>query len=81
MKNSLRTAAINPIEELKKRISVLKPNLPANYRTIFFEENPQYDNHKGVALLNNVLYLKSTDVFITDALEEIVERKNKMRAV
>ncbi len=70
----IKTKRINPeIENLRVRVSNAVGKLPRGWKNKFFEKHPEFDNNKGIALLNRVIYLTSTDIAITEKIEELVE--------
>jgi hypothetical protein len=85
-KNSVKTPNLtfigdNPSEHrrrLKERVIMAKRNLPKNWREILVKKYPVYDKLGMANLVNNVFFLKSTDISLTNIIEEISkEHKNK----
>ena len=64
-----------PKNEYKERIQAIKPQLKQikGYRKLLFGRYPEYNNLEGTYLLDNAVRLKTTDVQLTERLEEIVK--------
>lgn len=60
---------------LKQKIRVIKPKLGSikNWKTIFIEKNPQYNNKYNLELLSRVVSLRVVDQEMTDLLESFIE--------
>jgi len=70
MENQLRRS---PDCFYKVRVQKIRARLPKNIRSIVCEKHPEYNCLKGIALLNNVLTMKSSDVYLTEILEDIAQ--------
>ena len=68
MKSQIRQS---PNESYKARVKAVKRSLPKNVRDIIYERFPQYSKPDGVSLINNVLTGSSSDVALTEILEQI----------
>lgn len=60
-------------EILKNRIKVCKKLLPNNWRQLIIIIAPEYDSLKGARLMDNVFKLRSSDLRLTELIEQIVE--------
>ena len=60
-------------EILKNRIRVCKKKLPNNWRQLIIILAPEYDSLKGARLMDNVFKLRSSDLRLTELIEQIVE--------
>jgi hypothetical protein len=58
-------------EILKSRIKVCKKNLPNNWRQQIIVLAPEYDSLKGARLMDNVFKLRSSDLRLTELIEQI----------
>ncbi len=56
---------------LKERLKRILRTLPENWKTILFEKHPEYNNYKGVTLIANIIYFRSSDATLTQILEDI----------
>ncbi|MES2517847.1 MAG: hypothetical protein V4585_07045 [Bacteroidota bacterium] len=56
---------------LKSRIKACKEFLPNNWRQKIIELAPEYDSLKGVRLMDNVFKLRSSDLRLTELIEQI----------
>lgn len=59
--------------ELKSRVIQVKPKLPENYKQLFFERYPEYNNYEGFKKFDRVVYIHSSDKDITEKLEELAK--------
>lgn len=59
------------IENLRKRVEDIKPQLPQNWRHILITTHPKYDCLRGIHLIGNVYKGRSTDEELTEILEKI----------
>lgn len=59
-------------EILKNRIKVCKKLLPNNWRQLIIKLAPEYDSLKGARLMDNVFKLRSSDLRLTELIEQIV---------
>lgn len=60
-------------EILKNRIKACKNLLPNNWRQQIVHIAPEYDSLKGARLMDNVFKLRSSDLRLTDLMEQIVK--------
>lgn len=60
-------------EILKNRIKACKNLLPNNWRQQIINVAPEYDSLKGARLMDNVFKLRSSDLRLTELIEEIVK--------
>ncbi len=60
-------------ELLKNRIKSCKGFLPNNWRQQIINIAPEYDSLKGARLMDNVFKLRSSDLRLTELIEEIVK--------
>ena len=60
-------------EILKNRIKACKNFLPNNWRQQIINIAPEYDSLKGARLMDNVFKLRSSDLRLTELIEEIVK--------
>ena len=60
-------------EILKNRIKACKNSLPNNWRQQIINIAPEYDSLKGARLMDNVFKLRSSDLRLTELIEEIVK--------
>ena len=58
-------------EILKNRIKVCKTVLPNNWRQQIIVLAPEYDSLKGARLMDNVFKLRSSDLRLTELIEQI----------
>lgn len=58
-------------EILKNRVRVCKKNLPNNWRQQIIVIAPEYDSLKGARLMDNVFKLRSSDLRLTELIEQI----------
>ena len=58
-------------EILKNRIDVCKKVLPNNWRQQIIVLAPEYDSLKGARLMDNVFKLRSSDLRLTELIEQI----------
>lgn len=58
-------------EILKNRIRVCKKILPNNWRQLIIILAPEYDSLKGARLMDNVFKLRSSDLRLTELIEQI----------
>jgi hypothetical protein len=58
-------------EILKNRIKVCKKVLPNNWRQQIIVLAPEYDSLKGARLMDNVFKLRSSDLRLTELIEQI----------
>ena len=58
-------------EILKNRIKVCKRVLPNNWRQQIIVIAPEYDSLKGARLMDNVFKLRSSDLKLTELIEQI----------
>jgi hypothetical protein len=58
-------------EILKNRIRVCKKRLPNNWRQLIIILAPEYDSLKGARLMDNVFKLRSSDLRLTELIEQI----------
>jgi hypothetical protein len=69
-------------EILKNRIRICKKLLPNNWRQLIIRLAPEYDSLKGARLMDNVFKLRSSDLRLTELIEQIVANpmaeENKM---
>ncbi|MCU0467662.1 MAG: hypothetical protein MUF58_03600 [Arcicella sp.] len=63
-------------EILKNRIKACKPFLPNNWRQKIIKIAPEYDSLKGARLMDNVFKLRSSDLRLTELIEQIVNVKS-----
>lgn len=61
-------------EILKNRIKICKKLLPNNWRQLVVNLAPEYDSLKGARLMDNVFKLRSSDLRLTELIEEIVTK-------
>ena len=59
-------------EILKNRIKACKNFLPNNWRQQIINIAPEYDSLKGARLMDNVFKLRSSDLRLTELIEQIV---------
>ena len=59
-------------EILKNRIKACKNLLPNNWRQQIIQIAPEYDSLKGARLMDNVFKLRSSDLRLTELIEDIV---------
>jgi hypothetical protein len=59
-------------EILKNRIKACKNLLPNNWRQQIVNIAPEYDSLKGARLMDNVFKLRSSDLRLTELIEQIV---------
>ena len=59
-------------EILKNRIKACKNLLPNNWRQQIINIAPEYDSLKGARLMDNVFKLRSSDLRLTELIEQIV---------
>jgi len=59
-------------EILKNRIRICKKLLPNNWRQLIVILAPEYDSLKGARLMDNVFKLRSSDLRLTELIEQIV---------
>jgi len=59
-------------EILKNRIRICKKLLPKNWRQLIVILAPEYDSLKGARLMDNVFKLRSSDLRLTELIEQIV---------
>jgi hypothetical protein len=64
----------------RNRIRAVKPTLPRAWREIFFSHYPDYEKGALRRKLENVFACSSSDVFITETLEQINSAQLKMKA-
>ncbi len=78
--NITKTDFLYTRDNLRNRIKQIKYHLPKNYSKMLRQKYPEYQTSEGINLVKNVVGLRSTDVKITEILEEIVteflENKN-----
>lgn len=60
-------------EILKNRIKACKNLLPNNWRQQIIHIAPEYDSLKGARLMDNVFKLRSSDLRLTELIEQIVK--------
>lgn len=60
-------------EILKSRIKACKNLLPNNWRQQIISIAPEYDSLKGARLMDNVFKLRSSDLRLTELVEQIVK--------
>jgi hypothetical protein len=60
-------------EILKNRIKACKNLLPNNWRQQIINIAPEYDSLKGARLMDNVFKLRSSDLRLTELIEQIVK--------
>jgi hypothetical protein len=60
-------------EILKNRIKACKNLLPNNWRQQIINVAPEYDSLKGARLMDNVFKLRSSDLRLTELIEQIVK--------
>ena len=58
-------------EILKNRIKLCKEILPNNWRQQIIVLAPEYDSLKGARLMDNVFKLRSSDLKLTELIEQI----------
>ena len=58
-------------EILKNRVKEYKKNLPNNWRQQIIYHAPEYDSLKGARLMDNVFKLRSSDLRLTELIEQI----------
>jgi hypothetical protein len=58
-------------EILKNRINACKEFLPNNWRQQIILIAPEYDSLKGARLMDNVFKLRSSDLRLTELIEQI----------
>lgn len=58
-------------EILKNRIKLCKMILPNNWRQQIIVLAPEYDSLKGARLMDNVFKLRSSDLKLTELIEQI----------
>lgn len=68
MKKQLRQS---PNDMYRARVEKVKPFLPKNFREIIFEKFPEYNTSSNSNLIMNVLAGRSSDVRLTEILEQI----------
>jgi hypothetical protein len=61
-------------EILKNRIKVCKKVLPNNWRQQIIILAPEYDSLKGARLMDNVFKLRSSDLRLTELIEQIASQ-------
>ena len=76
MKNPLRQS---PKESFNERVKVIKPLLPKNLRAIIYANFPKYNTPSGAILINNVLMGRSSDVALTQILEQIARSNSSFQ--
>lgn len=59
-------------EILKNRVRACKMVLPNNWRHQIIILAPEYDSLKGARLMDNVFKLRSSDLKLTELMEQIV---------
>ena len=60
-------------EILKNRIKACKNFLPNNWRQQIINIAPEYDSLKGARLMDNVFKLRSSDLRLTELIEEMIK--------
>jgi hypothetical protein len=60
-------------EILKSRINACKEFLPNNWRQQIILIAPEFDSLRGARLMDNVFKLRSSDLRLTELIEQIVE--------
>ncbi len=60
-------------EILKNRVEFCKKKLPNNWRQQIIVIAPEYDSLKGARLMDNVFKLRSSDLRLTELIEQIAE--------
>jgi hypothetical protein len=60
-------------EILKNRIKACKNLLPNNWRQQIINIAPEYDSLKGARLMDNVFKLRSSDLRLTELIEQIIK--------
>jgi hypothetical protein len=68
-------------EILKCRIKVCKKSLPNNWRQQIIVLAPEYDSLKGARLMDNVFKLRSSDLRLTELIEQIATDFNLQEIV
>ncbi|MDZ7898106.1 MAG: hypothetical protein U5N85_08770 [Arcicella sp.] len=63
-------------EILKNRIKACKNFLPSNWRQQIINVAPEYDSLKGARLMDNVFKLRSSDLRLTELIEQIVKSQS-----
>jgi hypothetical protein len=53
------------------RIKAVREFLPKNWRTILFEEYPEYDTKVGYNFVHNVINMRTADIYLTEKIEQI----------
>lgn len=56
-----------------REIAELKPRLPKDWKTRFFQKYPAYDSYRGGILLHHVINGNSTDSTVLTGIREIVK--------
>lgn len=64
-------------EILKDRIKACKNILPNNWRQQIIILAPEYDSLKGARLMDNVFKLRSSDLKLTELIEQIATNQIK----
>lgn len=59
-------------EILKNRIKACKVLLPNNWRQQIINIAPEYDSLRGARLMDNVFKLRSSDLRLTELIEQII---------
>ena len=70
---------VDPGKACKKRVADIKPILPRSYRQILFSNYPEYQQHYGAQLLNNVMNLRAADMRLTEILEKIAKGELQLK--
>lgn len=71
---------VSPTTAYTNRVDLIKGKLPKNYKEVLLTNHPEYNNHKGAILVQNVVALRSADVVITEILERIASGELKLKA-
>ena len=76
----MATLRVKPIDHLKEKVKTIKEKLPKNFRSILLEKYPEYNTISGGTLVTNVMRFRSSDVLLTERLEEIVRESEVEQA-
>lgn len=69
------TLRVDPGVECKRRVAAIKSQLPKGVKAIITKEHSEYDTIAGGRLIDNVIAGKSSDLKLTEILEEIAKPK------
>lgn len=71
---------VNPTLVTRQRVKEIRDSLPKTWRKVFISKYPEYNNHEGLTLIKNVHLLRTTDLRVTEILEEIAQEYNQRKA-